>query len=322
MDYTYHSLHGFTGYNYENIVIDFTTGSYFEVMRKKESAGKKNTIYSFRSPYRHNSNVKISEIRSVNEIRYNDYGASSTNALDQKMEQNYRRIQAEYSRYRDEHDVPPSAARDYIIGELNKSLRSCLDLSVVSLGDVESGRGTLYFEKPDQPAQFEFNVLSAGEKEVIDILLDLYLRKEDYDDTVFLIDEPELHINTAVQRKLLKEINELIGDQCQIWIATHSVGFLRALQDEYSDQCQVIRFEPSANFGAEKFVLKPMLRTRANWLELFKTALDDLTGLVAPKRIIYCEGRAEVKSRNGDRIGRTGIQQDIWRVLPRNGIRL
>ena len=38
-----------------------------------------------------------------------------------------------------------------------------------------------------------------------------------------------------------------------------------------------------------------MLKTRANWLEIFKTALDDLTGLVAPRRIIYCEGRAESK---------------------------
>jgi len=75
---------------------------------------------------------------------------------------------------------------------------------------------------------FEFNVLSAGEKEAVDILLDLYLRKDDYDDTIFLIDEPELHINTAIQRKLLLEINRLVGADCQIWIATHSIGFLRA----------------------------------------------------------------------------------------------
>ena len=42
--------------------------------------------------------------------------------------------------------------------------------------------------------------------------MDLYLRKDEYDDTVFLIDEPELHINTSIQRKLLIEIDKLVFD--------------------------------------------------------------------------------------------------------------
>ena len=102
---------------------------------------------------------------------------------------------------------------------------------------------------------FEFNVLSAGEKEAVDILLDLYLRKDDYDDTIFLIDEPELHINTAIQRKLLLEINRLVGADCQIWIATHSIGFLRALQEDLKDQCQVIRFKTGEKFASESITL-------------------------------------------------------------------
>ena len=123
------------------------------------------------------------------------------------MEENYRRLHAKYNDYRDSTDSKPSVAKAKIIGDLNASLMKCLDLEIESLGNIEANQGTLYFKKSDHPKPFEFNVLSAGEKEAVDILLDLYLRKDDYDDTVFLIDEPELHINTAIQRKLLVEIN-------------------------------------------------------------------------------------------------------------------
>ena len=300
-DYKYHSLHASPGYSWKNIDVNFTVGSYRNVWNKKRESGKEQTIISFRSPYRYNLEVKISDVRSVGEIRHNNYGASTTNAIDKRMEENYRRLQAEFRNYSRTNNARPSDARDHIVGELNTALGNCVDLSISDLGDVETDQGTLYFKKLDQPTQFEFNVLSAGEKEVVDILVDLYLRRHDYDDTVFLIDEPELHINTAVQRKMLKEIDELVGDNCQIWIASHSIGFLRALQDDYGDQCQIIRFEAGENFGTQKYVLKPMPKTRANWLDILETPLDDLVGLVSPRRIVYCEGRAE--SRAGEERG-------------------
>src|SRR5262249_28800361 len=154
-------------------------------------AGKPNTVFSFRSCYRHNSNVKVTEVRATAAIAQNSYGATTSVDLDEKMEENYRRLHAKYNRYLEESDSKPSEAKAKIIGDLNTSLKKCLDLEVQSLGNIEAGKGTLYFKKSDHPKEFEFNVLSAGEKEVLDILLDLYLRQDDYDDTVFLIDEPE-----------------------------------------------------------------------------------------------------------------------------------
>ena len=53
---------------------------------------------------------------------------------------------------------------------------------------------SLYFSKIDHPKFFEFNVLSSGEKEVVDLILDIYLRKDEYKESIYLIDEPELHI--------------------------------------------------------------------------------------------------------------------------------
>ncbi|PYD07111.1 hypothetical protein DND36_33220, partial [Pseudomonas savastanoi pv. glycinea] len=59
-------------------------------------------------------------------------------------------------------------------------------------------------------------------------------------DTIFCIDEPELHLNTAIQKSLLIEIEKLIPENCQLWIATHSIGFLRALQENLSHKTQII----------------------------------------------------------------------------------
>ena len=291
-DHNYHSMNKTPNYiPANNVDIEFANGSFNDVRNQRQVGGKANTIFSFRSPYRYNSNLKIKESRAVNELYLNNYGASLSCDIDDKMEENYRRLNIKYNNYLNSQDCKPSEAKAKIIGELNNSIKNCLDLELASLGSIESNLGTLYFKKEDHPQDFEFNVLSSGEKEVVDILLDLYLRQEEYNDTVFLIDEPELHINTAIQKKLLIEINKLVGENCQIWVATHSIGFLRALQDDLKEDCQIIYFKKGTNWASTAQTLTPIKKTLANWKEIFKTALDDLTGLISPKRIIYCEGR-------------------------------
>ena len=286
-------MYGHDDFDATNIEVEFTEGSYAELWNKRRSTANWRTIFSFRSPYRFNTNIKISEVLAGQDISLNQYGASHTSDLDSKMESNYRLLLAHYNKHMRENDARPSEARQHVIGVLNQSLERCLELRIDDLGDVESSRGTIYFRKADQERPFEFNVLSAGEKEVVDILIDLYLRKDYYDDTVFLIDEPELHLNSGVQRRLLNEINALVGQSCQIWIATHSIGFLRALQIDLSPDAQVIYFEPSGDFGNSAYTLKPINKSHNDWIRIFDTALDDLAGLLSPKRVIYCEGRAE-----------------------------
>ncbi|MCG2754898.1 MAG: AAA family ATPase, partial [Desulfobacteraceae bacterium] len=297
-NYEYHSMHKTPNFNYQNVEIEFDKGAYATVRQEKQKQGKENTIFSFRSPYRYNSNLKVTASKATNEIRLNNYGASLTPNIDDKMEENYRRLYIKYNKYLNDKDCRPSEAKAKIIGDLNIALQSCLDLEVTSIGDIEASEGTLYFSKSDHPAVFDFNVLSSGEKEVVDILLDLYLRQGEYTDTIFLIDEPDLHINTSIQRKLLIEINKLVGENCQIWIATHSVGFLRAMQEDLKDECQMVHFPPGVKWASTPQTLIPVTKTRSKWKEIFETALDDLTGLVSPKRIIYCEGK-DKPGKNG-----------------------
>ncbi|MGO3707789.1 MAG: AAA family ATPase [Mesonia hippocampi] len=290
-DHTYHSMNQTPNFDYQNVDIEFVEGNYQKVIQERKKIGKEKTVFSLRSPYRYNSNLKVQQSKATSEIRLNNYGATSSSDLDDKMEENYRRLYIKYNKFLNEQDCKPSEAKAKIIGDLNNALNNCLDLEIYSIGDIEANQGTIYFKKKDHPSHFEFNVLSSGEKEVVDILLDLYLRQEEYNDSIFIIDEPELHINTAIQRKLLIEINKLIGINCQIWIATHSIGFLRALQEDLKNECQIIQFESDRNWASETQVLEPIKKSISNWKSIFETALDDLTGLVSPKRLIYCEGR-------------------------------
>lgn len=289
----YHSMAGLDSFSWQNIEIQFTTGSFDRIRQAKSEKGKTNTIFSFRSPYRYNSRLRISQTQAVPEIKLNSYGAGDASSLDAKMEDNYRRLHSVYNRYRDDNDVRPSEAKSKIIGDLNASIKKCLALEISSLGNVEGNQGTLYFKKEGHLKEFEFDVLSSGEKEVVDLLLDLYLRKDDYNDTIFLIDEPELHINTSIQGNLLEEIDRLIGPDCQIWLTTHSIGFLRALQTKMSGKCQIIQFRPEFNLASEAFTLTPTKVGPGTWRDIFAIALDDLAHLVSPSIIIYTEGRAE-----------------------------
>lgn len=290
-DYQYHSMNKNPGYDYQNISIEFEEGAFDTIKDERRKIGKENTIFSFRSPYRYNSNLKVNQSMAMPELRLNNYGATSASDLDDKMEESYRRLNILYNKYLHEEDCKPSEAKIKIIGDLNNSISKCLDIKITSIGNIEASQGTLYFSKVDHPNEFEFNVLSSGEKEVVDLLLDLYLRKEEYNDTIFLLDEPELHINTSIQKNLLLEIDRLIGDNCQIWVTTHSIGFLRTLQEELKEQCQVIKFNTALNLASEPHVLLPMKSSKANWKDIFEIAIDDLAHLITPSRIIYCEGR-------------------------------
>lgn len=275
--------------NASNIDVIFDSGTYSDIMSKRKNNTQ--TIFSFRSPYRFNSKLMIKDIKSLNEISKNDYGAPFTMAVDSRMENNYRRILGKYQDLAEKEDIKLSEARERIIGILTQAISNCLNLEIVRIGTVESGKGTLFFKKNDYTDEFEYDVLSAGEKEVVDILVDLYLRRDDYNDTIFIIDEPELHINTSIQRKLLNEIVKMIGNNCQLWIATHSIGLMRALREDFHDDAQIIEFDGENKWAQQAYTLQPIKGTRLEWSRIFGTALDDMTSLIAPKQIIYCEGR-------------------------------
>lgn len=245
--------------------------------------------FLIRSAYRFTSKLQLGQIQAQPSILDDHQRPMSSIDMDGRLTENYARLVGQAYEAFEKGQKTGKEVRDELVGKLNTVLKSVLDIQVESLGEITKGKGELYFRK-GKSRNFPYKNLSSGEKEVVDIIVDLIVRAPEFNDTVFCIDEPELHLNTGIQRKLLKGIAGLIPDNCQLWVATHSAGFLRALQEDLANDSMVLDFGETDYFNGEK-TIRPMERTRQNWRRVFDTALDDLSGLLAPKRVTYCEGK-------------------------------
>ena len=147
------------------------------------------------------------------------------------------------------------------------------------------------FTKAGQP-MFHYKNLSGGEKAVFDLVLDLVVKTAFYDESVFCIDEPDLHINTRVQGTLLTVLRDLLPAQSQLWIATHSIGMMRKARSIWEGDHSQVAFLGFDDQDFDKPVtLTPVDPDRAFWFKTLRVALDDLADLVAPERVVLCEGR-------------------------------
>ena len=255
--------------------------------------------FHVRSAYRFTPSLNVSSISTQPPILDDNRRPHSSVAIDNRLQENCERLLGlAYDEF-DKGEKTGDEVRTELLGCINAILEEVLEVRVASIGNVRAGKGQLYFDKSDAK-NFPYQNLSSGEKEVIDIVVDLVIRSPEFNDTVYGIDEPELHLNTAIQRKLLVAIEKLIPADCQLWVATHSIGFLRALQDELAGKCAVLDFSEK-NYFQGPHTIKPIEPTRAHWQRIFATALDDLVGLIAPERIFYCEGRPDPTATGEER---------------------
>ena len=121
------------------------------------------------------------------------------------------------------------AIRAYL-APVQESLNRVLPhLRFASLGDATED-GSFYFTR-DEIRGFRYENLSGGEKAVFDLLLDFHVAATELGSPLICIDEPEIHLNPAVQASVLIELMGLLPDGSQLWIATHSVGMIRKAFD-------------------------------------------------------------------------------------------
>jgi len=265
--------------------------------------------FYIRSAYRFTSKLKVDSIKAQPDIIDDHNRPYSSNALDSRMQGNYERLLSQLLHEFEQGNKTGTEFKKEFLENINKILKNILDVKISSLGNVGDGKGQLFFEK-ENSKDFPYENLSSGEKEVVDIIIDLVIKTPNFNDTVYCIDEPELHLNTAIQRTLIIEIEKLIPDDCQLWVATHSIGFLRALQQELKDKSQILDFSEKDYFNGA-CEIKPITTTRKNWQRIFQTALEDLTGLLSPKKIIYCEGRQDPSPTSGEQ----GLDADIYNEI-------
>lgn len=263
------------------------------------------TSVYIRSAFRFTARLGVGQIRQLPEAESDQNRPHLLIETDTRLTENYERLIGRFFGEVYDKDVNGRQWVEENIEGINAVLREVLEIQISSLGNPVDGRGSLYFHK-GVSRNFPYENLSAGEKEVVDLVLDLYVKRTIYTDAIICIDEPELHLNTAIQRQLLVELEKLVPEGSQLWVATHSIGFLRALQEELRDKTTILDFS-GIDFDAPQTVT-PIQGTRADWSRIFSTALEDLTGLLAPRRIVYCEGRPEPNEEGDEQ----GLDADIY----------
>lgn len=180
---------------------------------------------------------------------------------------------------------------EQVVGEVRTAMRSVFDdLVLEGPGNPMSG-GTFRFTK-GKASGFHYKNLSGGEKAAFDLLLDFVVKKQAFNDTVYCIDEPELHMHTRLQARLLAQLFKLVPDNSQLWISTHSIGMARMASELYAKNPAEVAFLDFHDCDLDDSVMiKPTRPNRRYWKNMFATALDDLADLVVPANIILCEGK-------------------------------
>jgi AAA domain, putative AbiEii toxin, Type IV TA system len=250
--------------------------------------------FYIRSAYRHEADFTSSGISAVQDALDSTNSLSTLMSQEARISENYNRIVGEAVKElfnEQEPDKTKVQIRDRLIGQIRTSMIGLFDQLILSgTGNPASG-GTFRFNK-GVVSDFHFKNLSGGERAAFDLLLDFLIKKETFNNTVFCIDEPELHMHTKLQAKLLEQLFILLPENCQLWISTHSVGMARKaseLERNNPGQVAFIDFH-NQNFD-EPVKLSPMAPTRDFWKNMFDTALGDLSKLVVPANVVFCEGK-------------------------------
>ena len=250
------------------------------------------SVFNVRSPYRNEPDFKVQSISSVPSAKTNPRFFRIIDA-DKAVQDNYQRLV--WQRLEDLDSEAPSDTTfgDYratAIAELQSAVTSLFpDLALRDFSGVTAESRGFRFAK-GSVLDFPYKNLSGGEKGAFDLLLDLFVKRSEYGPAIYCIDEPEAHVAVAIQGRLLESLLTLLPDDAQLWIATHSVGFVRGAWQRLQEQHDVVFLDFGDRDFDQEVTLNPEPTSRSFWRNVYQVALDDLAALVAPDRIVLCEG--------------------------------
>lgn len=278
-----------------NAVLQRIELKFHGVSTQRPQAHNRKDFY-IRSAYRHEADFTTNGLGNAGDILNDSKRPQRLIQQEQRVSENYQRMVAEAVRALYSNDAATQQKKvaelaDELIGEVRVAMSKVFgDLVLEGPGDPLSN-GTFRFMK-GAASGFHYKNLSGGEKAAFDLLLDFIVKRKAFDDTVYCIDEPELHMHTRLQAKLLEVMFDLIPDDCQLWLSTHSIGIARKaaeLHAAHPGQVAFIDFHDQ-NFD-QAATLAPIQPDRKFWRQMFHTALDDLAELVVPKYVAFCEGK-------------------------------
>jgi len=251
--------------------------------------------FYFRSAYRNEPDFTVQNLNKqsnpIDSIKLKNLMQN-----DLTVSENYQRLVAQtlagvYKASNDNKSV--QELREELIGKVKSSLSTIFDdLNLSSIGDPLSN-GSFFFEKGTSK-DFHYKNLSAGEKSVFDLVLDMIIKSTFYSDAVFCIDEPEAHMHTRLQSKVLAELYNLTPENSQLWISTHSIGMLKQAEIIEQANSGTVVFLDFANRDFDLTEeIKPAPINKAIWDRFFDLAFADFSQLMAPSRVVFCEGTSQ-----------------------------
>ncbi len=251
------------------------------------------SAFQVRSAYRNESDFRLQQLRTP-EPRDAGLHIARIIDVDASVSRNYERLAWKWMQDLDRdapEDLTIGEYRRESLGDLQKAMRDLFSdpaLTLQDFGGIQAG--TFRFSKCGE-ADFHYKNLSGGEKAAFDVLLDVFVKRGEAREAIFCIDEPELHVATGLQGPLIAAILELLGESSQLWIATHSIGIVREAYRMLLDRPgEVVFLDFSNRDSAGQVTIAPSTPNRVFWENMYEVALDDLATLVAPHRVVICEG--------------------------------
>ena len=248
--------------------------------------------FYFRSAYRNEPDFQIDSMQRqqdpIESVRL-----ESLIQNDQTVSANYQRLIANtisgvFNKDNDGKSV--ADLRNELIGKIRTAIERVFeDLKFSSLGEPLKN-GNFYFTK-GTTQNFSYRNLSAGEKSAFDLILDMVVQSKYYPDAIYCIDEPETHMHTKLQGKVLRELYLLIPGQSQLWLSTHSIGMLQEAEEIEKEHPGTVAF---LDFGGRNFdidqVVHPAKIGKAVMDKFYELVFGDFAKLMLPQTIVFCEG--------------------------------
>ena len=211
---------------------------------------------------------------------------------DERFENDIEKVTARILQEVFNSDSNTKKIRDTFIKGINQSFErvfgtdTAISLRLKQFSPPLDGEiANILFQKGD--SDIHYNLLSAGEKEVFNILINLLSRRDLFKDTIYFFDEIDLHLNTKLQFNLIKEITEhWIPNTCQFWTASHSLGFI-----EYANQNEEAALIDLDELNFD--VPQTLYPTPKNTLDLYEIAVPKklLATIFSGKQIVICENQ-------------------------------
>jgi hypothetical protein len=143
--------------------------------------------------------------------------------------------------------------------------------------EVDFSESPIKFIVETPQGKVDIDDLSSGEKEILFAYTELL--KLNLKNSIILFDEPDLHLNQEIERKIVPLLRS-IGENNQFWIATHAFGVMDSVQ--YNELYRV------ENYSGRNQVTRAF--SDEDRYETFRSVAGDVGIVTLGQRIVFLEG--------------------------------